>query len=72
MTVRKRKKKPCLKPVEIAGIKLYSVKDLARAFGLSEATIRHHFKTGKIAGTKIGHTWYVSEDRLRTMFLSGD
>ena len=69
---RKRKKKPDLNPVEIAGVRLYSVEDLAKAFGLSVATIRRHFRTGKIAGTKIGHTWYVSEDQLRSMFLSGD
>ncbi len=49
-------------------MKLYTVKVLAKKFGLSETAIRRHLTKGRIKGTKIGHVWYVSESQLRSMF----
>lgn len=64
----KKRKSDQAEPVEIAGMKLYTVKVLAKKFGLSETAIRRHLTKGRIKGTKIGHVWYVSESQLRSMF----
>jgi len=70
MTPKRKKsgKSDKSKPVEIAGITLYPVEALAKAFSLSPATVRRYLTSGKIKGQKLGHTWYVTEDQLRALF----
>jgi excisionase family DNA binding protein len=38
---------------------IHSVKDAARAFGISESHCRRLLEQGKIQGTKLGHDWVV-------------
>lgn len=45
--------------------KYYDVKELSQIFGLSVATIRSYFKTGKITALKIGKSWYAMESSIK-------
>ena len=57
-------------PKEIAGVKLYDLKEAADEMGVSYATIRNYRKDGKIKGTRIGRSVMISEDELRR-FVNG-
>lgn len=56
---------------QVAGIKLYSVRDLHEALGVNERTIREWFNKKRLRGVKISKGWYVTEENLRA-FLSGE
>jgi hypothetical protein len=60
-------------PVEIAGIKLYTLEEVQEPFNkagipLSMLTLRAYARDGKIKGRKMGNRWYVSEEALRDYF----
>ncbi|HME43130.1 MAG TPA: helix-turn-helix domain-containing protein [Syntrophorhabdales bacterium] len=56
---------------EVAGIKLYNVRDLHEALGVNERTIREWFNKKRLRGVKISKEWYVTEENLKA-FLSGE
>ena len=45
--------------------KLYTLKAVAEAFGVSELTIGRWLREGKLIGTKIGKGWRVTESDLQ-------
>ena len=49
----------------------YDVSDLAKMLGLTDVTIRRHFKSGKIKGKKIGKEWHASESAVKE-FIGDD
>ena len=58
-------------PLEVSGLKLYSVDEVAEMLKSTKPTIRAYFKEGKIKGQKITGKWYITEDNLKK-YLSGD
>lgn len=58
-------------PLEVSGIKLYNVEEIAKMLKCTKVIIRTYFKEGKIKGRKITGKWYVTEDNLKK-YLSGD
>lgn len=58
-------------PIEVANIKLYSVKDLSQELHVTNLSIRSYLKNGKLKGQKIGGRWYVAEENLHS-FLKGE
>lgn len=56
---------------KIGNIKIYSVKDLHKALGVNERTLRDWFNKRKLKGRKIGTEWHITEENLKE-FLSGD
>jgi len=58
-------------PLEISGLKLYNVDEVAEMLKSTKPTIRAYFKEGKIKGQKVAGKWYITEDNLKK-YLSGD
>ena len=58
-------------PLEVSGLKLYSVDEVAEMLKSTKPTIRAYFRKGKIKGQKITGKWYITEDNLKN-YLSGD
>ena len=58
-------------PLEVSGLKLYSVDEVAEMLKSTKPTIRAYFREGKIKGQKITGKWYITEDNFKK-YLSGD
>lgn len=56
--------------MEIDGIILYTLAEVAEKLQLSERTLHTYIKQQKIKAVKIGGRWYISEENLRN-FLNG-
>ena len=55
--------------IKFGDLTLYSVKEVADKFGISVNTVQRYLKEGKIAGQKMGKSWYISEPALNEFFL---
>lgn len=53
------------KPLEIGGVKLYTVKDIAGAMGVEEQTVRRYIKKGYLESKKIGRNIFITEAHLK-------
>ena len=53
------------KPLEIGGVKLYTVKEIAKAMGVEEQTVRRYIKKGFLQSKKIGRSIFVTESQLK-------
>ena len=58
-------------PLEISGLKLYSVDEIAEMLKSTKPTIISYFREGAIKGQKITGKWYITEDNFKK-YLSGD
>lgn len=47
--------------LQISGMTLYDVQDLAERLGLNAETIHTLIQRGKLKGKKLGKKWYVNE-----------
>jgi len=57
---------------QIGDIKLYSVRDLNKALGVNERTLRNWFNKRRLQGVKIGTEWYITEENLKKFLNAGD
>ena len=53
------------KPLEIGDVKLYSVKDIAKAMEVEEQTVRRYIKRGFLQSKKIGRNIFITEAQLK-------
>ena len=53
------------KPLEIGGVRLYTVKEIAKAMGVEEQTVRRYIKRGFLQSKKIGRSLFITETDLR-------
>jgi len=58
-------------PLEVSGIKLFSVDEVAEMLKSTKPTIRAYFREGKLIGRKISGKWHITEDNLKN-YLSGE
>jgi len=58
-------------PLEVSGIKLYNIVEVAEMLKSTQPTIRAYFREGKLMGRKISGKWYITEDNLKK-YLSED
>ena len=58
-------------PLEVSGIKLYNVDEVAEMLKSTQPTIRAYFREGKLLGRKISGKWHITEENLKK-YLSGD
>jgi len=56
--------------IEFEGFKLYSATKVMEILGVCHTTIYGLLNEGKLKGRKIGRTWFVSEENLKS-FLGG-
>lgn len=52
-------------------LKTYTVPELIKILKISQNTVLKLLRNGEIKGVKIGHSWRVSEENLRT-FINGE
>jgi len=57
-------------PIDLNGIILFTVEELAEKLDVNENTIRQYLKEGKLRGRKLGVKWFVSTDNIREYFNS--
>ena len=55
-------------PIEIDGLTLYTVDEIAEKLDVAENTIRQYIKEGKIKGKKFGVKWFVPSGSIREYF----
>ena len=52
-------------PLEIQGIKFYTVPETAEAFKVTPQTVRTWIKTGRLNSIRIGRPILITEDNIR-------
>ena len=52
-------------PLEIGGVKLYTVKEIAKAMEVEEQTVRRYIKRGFLKSKKIGRNIFITEEQLK-------
>jgi excisionase family DNA binding protein len=57
------------KMIEIGKVKVFTIEEIAKKFGISTATVRRYLKSGKLSGQRMGVRWYVSENAINEFFL---
>ena len=57
-------------PKEIAGLKLYSVQEIADVLEISPITLRNYITQGDLVACKVGKSYMVEEKNLRDFLLS--
>lgn len=55
-------------PIQVGGLTLFTVEELAELLDVQERTIREYLRDGKLRGRKIARRWYVPEESLREYF----
>ncbi len=58
-------------PTEIAGRKIYTLKEVAEGLGISYATAKNWAASGKIRATRVGRSYRIEEGEVLRL-LSGD
>ena len=56
-------------PIEIAGLKLYDVKEIAQAMKVNPITVRGYIEKGRLNAVKVGRSYRVTEDALKDFLL---
>ena len=54
--------------VTIENTTYYSIHEVAELFNCSTRTLRRYLDAGKIEGSKIGRTWYFTQDSVNKYF----
>ena len=54
--------------IEIAGLELYTIQELANKIHLSDRSIRNYIHDGKLKARKVGQRWYISTEAIREYF----
>ena len=49
----------------VAGVKLYTIPEVAQAVGVTPQTIRNYIKKGRIKSNRIGRNLFITEKDLR-------
>jgi len=52
-------------PLQIQGVKLYTIKETAKAFRCHHNTIRRYLRTGELQGHRIGRSIYITEEQIK-------
>ena len=58
-------------PREIMGTTVYTLKEAAEIFGVTERTMFLYLRDKRLTGQKIGGKWYFTEVTLK-LFVRGD
>ena len=56
--------------VEIAGIKFYTIRKIARDFGVNPATLLRRVRERKLRAKLMGRRYYIAEDDLRAFLTT--
>ena len=54
--------------IELEGLKLYDVEELAQLLKVQEKTIRAYLRSGRLQGRKLARKWYVTSDSIKDYF----
>jgi excisionase family DNA binding protein len=58
-------------PVEIMGVTLYNLREVAEKLGVSYLTAKTYHSKGRFKGQRIGRSILVSEDELHRFVVGG-
>ncbi len=54
--------------IQIGGIAIFDVTEVANKFGVTQKTIRRYINEGRLAGQKAGTRWYISQEAISDFF----
>lgn len=57
--------------VEIAGTTVYTLKEISSQLGVSVAALRGYIDEGRLAATRVGRSYRVTEEALRKFLGAG-
>lgn len=57
-------------PITLGGMKLYTIKELAKLLDVAPLTLRTYIRQGKLSGRKLGVKFYVPEESVKEYFKS--
>jgi excisionase family DNA binding protein len=56
-------------PVQVAGLKLYTLDELSKILKVNKVTLRGYIEKGRLNAVKIGRSYRVTEEDLREFLL---
>lgn len=56
-------------PVELAGIRLYDLREMSKKLNLHPITLRGYIEQGRLEAIKIGRSYRVTEESLQAFLL---
>jgi excisionase family DNA binding protein len=56
-------------PVDIGGITLYTIREIASTLQVTPQTIRKFIKTGELGARRVGRPYLISDSNLREFLL---
>jgi excisionase family DNA binding protein len=56
--------------IEIGKVKLFTIDEVSKKFRVTGHTIRTYVRDGRLAGQKVGRSWYISETAIEDFFRS--
>lgn len=56
--------------IEIAGLKLYDLKELSRILKVNRVTLRGYIEHGRLKAVKVGRSYRVNEEDLKEFLLA--
>lgn len=56
--------------IEIDGMKVYTLVEVAKLIGVHKATVRAYIKKGKLKAKKVGGKWMITTDALKELYKS--
>jgi len=55
--------------IVIGSVKVFTIEEIAKKFGITTATVRRYLKSGKLSGQRMGVRWFISEHAIDEFFL---
>ena len=56
--------------IEIGKVKLFTLEEISKKFGVTTHTVRAYIKAGRLAGQRMGRRLYISEEAVQDFFRS--
>lgn len=56
-------------PVELAGVRLYDLREISKKLKLHPVTLRGYIERGRLEAVKIGRSYRITEDALQSFLL---
>jgi excisionase family DNA binding protein len=56
-------------PVDIGGVTLYTIREVANTLKINSQTVRKYIKTGELGARRVGRPYLISDNSLREFFL---
>ena len=60
------------KMIELDGMKIYNLDEVAKLLHINKATVRAYIKKGMIEARKVGGRWMITDEALKKLFKGSE